>query len=208
MPIVRGEAGIDIFEEQREQAALASDPYGVWLHNFLWAMLDPGALYELYWWSGNLRDQPGPDGNPANGLFEIYAPYNDFMANVPINGGGYVEINLAPPPGARIVGQQNNNGNQSALAHLWISNLSHTWKNVVDGVEPGSLTGTAILSGMAPDTSFTVEWWDFNTRGELRIRRETLTSGANGQLSLNLVIPAIKGLPVTDTAVKIGTYAP
>ena len=90
MPIVRGEAGIDIFEEQREQAALASDPYGVWLHNFLWATLHPGGLYELYWWSGNLRDQPGPDGNPANGLFEIYAPYNEFMADIPLNGGGYV----------------------------------------------------------------------------------------------------------------------
>ncbi len=207
MPIVRGEAGIDIFEEQREQAALATDPYGVWLHHFLWATLHPGGLYELYWWSGNLRDQPGPDGNPANGLFEIYAPYNEFMADIPLNGGGYVEINVITPPGTRIVGQQNNYGKQSALAHLWISNLSHTWAEVVDGVDPGSLAGTLVLAGMAPDTSFTVEWWDFNTCGELRTRKETLKSDASGQIKLGLSISPISGLPVTDTAVKIGDYA-
>jgi hypothetical protein len=130
------------------------------------------------------------------------------MADVPLNGGGYVEINVFPPPGTRIVGQQNNYGNQSALAHLWISNLSHTWVNVVDGVDPGSLGGTVILSGMVPDTSFMVEWWDFNTRGELMIRNETLRSDASGQIKLGLSISPISGLPVTDTAVKIGTYAP
>ena len=84
----------------------------------------------------------------------------------------------------------------------------HTWKNVVDGVDPGSLAGTLVLAGMAPDTSFTVEWWDFNPRGELRIRKETLKSDASGQIRLSLSISPISGLPVTDTAVKIGTYPP
>ena len=130
------------------------------------------------------------------------------MANIPINGGGYVEISAEPPPNTHIVGQQNNYGEQSDLAHLWISNQSHTWKTVVEGVETGSLGGTVVLAGMAPDTSFTVEWWDFNTRGELRVRNETLRSDASGQIKLGLSISPISGLPVTDTAVKIGEYPP
>jgi hypothetical protein len=130
------------------------------------------------------------------------------MADVPLNGGGYVEIDVEPLPNTRIVGQQNKYGKQSDLAHLWISNQSHTWAEVVDGVDPGSLAGTVVLAGMAPDTSFTVEWWDFNTRGEIRIRNETLSSGASGQIKLGLSISPIRGLPVTDTAVKIGEYPP
>jgi hypothetical protein len=208
MPVVRGEAGIDRFDRQREQAELAEDSSGVWLHNFIWAMLHPGGLYELYWWSDNIHTQPGPDGNTSNGLFEIYAPYNEFMADIPLNKGGYVDIGVTLPAITRVVGQQNNGGQHSNRAHLWIANLKHTWKNVIDGVDYGDLEGMVTLTGMKPETDFPVEWWDFNTRGELRIRNEILPSDASGQIRLDLSLPAINGLPVTDTAVKIGEYAP
>jgi hypothetical protein len=204
MPVVRGEAGIDSFDQQREQAALAEDVYGVWLHNFIWAMLDPGGLYELYWWSDNIRNQPGPDGDTSNGLFEIFAPYQEFMSDIPLNTGGYVAINTTQPEDLLVAGQQNNGGSLSDQAHLWIRAADYTWKNVVDGVEPGSLRGEIRISGLAANTVFTVEWWKFNMRGELGIRTETVNSDTSGEIRLGLTNLEINGMPVTDAAVKIG----
>ncbi len=202
-PIVRGEAGIDAsLTQQSENPALANDTNGVWLHNYIWAMLHPGGLYELYWWSDNVRNRPGPDGNTANGLFEIFAPYNDFMANVPINAGGYVDIAVAQSGNNRVVGQKNNNGNGSTLAHLWIQDTRHAWKTPTSG----NLSGTITVNGMKPNTTFAVEWWDFNTKGELRKRNENLTSNSSGSLTLNISASTYNGSAIVDTAVKIGTY--
>ena len=99
MPVVRGEAGIDTLEQQKEQSALAADSNGVWLHNYTWAMLHSGGMYDLIWWSDNIRTNPGPDGDASNGLFEVFAPYNDFMSDIPLNAGGYVDIDVTSPAG-------------------------------------------------------------------------------------------------------------
>ena len=203
MPIVRGEAGIDVLSAQNEQDILANDLNGVWLHNFTWAGLDSGGLYELYWWSNNLRNKPGPDGNTANGLFEIFLPYNEFMSNIPLNAGGYIDIGIPEAGNNRVVGQKNNNGNSSTQAHLWIQDKRHTFKNL----NGGNLTGTFAVTGMKPNSTFPVEWWDFNTKGRLNKRISTIASDNSGNISLSLnSLPAIDGLVVTDTAIKIGNY--
>ena len=203
MPIVRGEAGIDSLEQQKEQSALANDINGVWLHNITWAMLHPGGMYELYWWSGNIRTKPGPDGDTSNGLFDVFAPYNDFMSNIPLNAGGYVDISVSPPAGIRVVGQKNNNGSNATKAHLWIQDLDHKWRTPSSGNLSGSLT----ISGMKANTRFTIEWWDFNSKGTLHKRWGTISSNSSGIISLNFSgLPPINGLPVVDTAVKIGGY--
>jgi hypothetical protein len=75
---------------------------------------------------------------------------------------------------------------------------------VVDGVEPGSLRGEVRISGLAADTVFTVEWWEFNVRGELGNRTETVNTDTSGEIRLELTILEINGMPVTDAAVKIG----
>jgi len=203
MPIVRGEAGIDTLDQQKEQSALANDKNGVWLHNFTWAMLHPGGMYELYWWSGNIRTNPGPDGDTSNGLFEVFAPYNEFMSDIPLNGGGYVDINVSPPSGTRVVGQKNRNGSGATQAHLWIQDLDHKWGTPSSGNLSASLT----ITGMIPNTTFPIEWWDFNYMGTLNKRTGTISSDSSGNIELILRdLPAINGSPVVDTAVKIGSY--
>jgi len=204
MPIVRGEAGIDTLGEQREQSALAEDTNGVWLHNYTWAMLHPGGMYELYWWSDNIRTSPGPDGDPSNGLFEIYGPYNDFMSNIPLNAGGYVDIDVSPPSGIRVVGQKNNNGIGASKAHFWIQDVDHRWRTP----DSGRLSGTLTISGMKPNSSFSIEWWDFNSKGILNKRTGTISSDNLGLIVIDFGdLPTIDGLPVVDTAVKIGEYS-
>lgn len=201
-PIVRGEAGIDVLGQQNEQDILASDTNGVWLHNFTWSGLDPGGLYELYWWSDNIRNRPGPDGNSANGLFEIFKDYNEFMTNIPLNAGGYVDIGVASSGNSRVVGQKNNNGNGSTLAHLWIQDTRHTFKST----SAGNLSGTFTITGMKPNTSFPVEIWSFNTRGQLSKSSSNLSSNSSGQLTISISQSSFNGSAVVDAAVKIGDY--
>jgi hypothetical protein len=210
MPIVRGEAGIDFISgPQEEIAAMRNDTYGVWLHNFTWAMLSHHGSYELYWWADrSLGLNPGPDGSVTNGLREIFAPYVDFMANIPVANGRYQNASpTASASNVRVVGQKNNLNQTATHAHLWIQNSNHIWRNVVDGVSYGSLSGTVTLGGFAANTSYPAEWWDFNTRGVLRSRNTTLSSNSSGVITLSLnSLPTINSLPVTDTAVKIGNY--
>lgn len=209
MPVVRGEAGIDkSLTNQGENDQLANDKYGVWLHNFTWARMHPGGLYELYWWTDILRNEPdvgvvGPDGNGANGLHEVWLPFHQFMSNVPVNAGGYVNIGIAESGNNRVLGQKNNNGSGATNAHLWIQDTRHKWKTPGSG----SLAGTFTITGMKPSTSFPVEWWDFNTKGELRKRTENLTSNASGNLVLTISAATYNGSAIVDTGVKIGTYS-
>ena len=203
MPVVRGEAGIDTLEQQQEQSALAADSNGVWLHNYTWAMLHSGGMYELYWWSDNIRNNPGPDGDASNGLFEVFAPYNDFMSDIPLNAGGYVDIDVSSPEGVRVVGQKNRDGEDATNAHLWIQDLEHKWRTPTSGNLRGSLT----ITGMKADASFPIEWWDFNSRGILNKRTGTISSNNLGSIDIDFRdLPSINGLPVVDTAVKIGSY--
>jgi hypothetical protein len=203
MPIVRGEAGIDTLEQQIEQSGLAEDIHGVWLHNFTWAMLHPGGMYELYWWSENIRTNPGPDGDNSNGLFEIFEPYHDFMKDIPINRGGYVDIDVSPPLGIRVVGQKNNPGSNATKAHLWIQDMEHKWRTP----DSGNLGGSIVLAGMKASMEYPIEWWDFNFKGTLNIRTGTVLSDSAGRILMTLDdLPAIDGSPVVDTAVKIGEY--
>ncbi len=209
LPIVRGEAGIDqTINNQSENQDYDNDKYGVWLHNFTWARVHPGGLYDLYWWSNVLRNDPdagivGPDGIGANGLHEIWKPYNDFMCNVPVNQGGYVDIGITASGNNRILGQKNNNGSSSTLAHLWIQDTRHQWKTP----ESGSLSGTFMISGMKPSTTFPVEFWYFNTKGQLTKNNQNLTSNSSGQLTLMVSPATYNGSAIVDIAVKIGTYS-
>ena len=59
---------------------------------------------------------------------------------------------------------------------------------------------------MKPNTTFNVEWWDFNTKIGLRKRTQTLTSNGSGNLVLNVTASSFDGANVTDIAVKIGEY--
>lgn len=198
-PIVRGEAGLDFVDNQIQNPDLGLDLNGVWLHNFLWSTLDPGGMYELYWWGDNLENQPGPDGEP--GLYEVYGYLYDFVQNIPLNNGYYQDAQAeASDPKMRVTGQKDL-ANQRA--HLWVQNRQHTWRNVVDEAEDISgLAGTLILGGFNPNTPLPVEWHEFTTQGLPVIRSNTVVTDGDG----NIVLELPGDMQITDVGIKIGTY--
>jgi hypothetical protein len=184
MPLVRGEAGLDHpGGEQDELDDLAQDTEGVWLHNFIWGGINPGGMYDLYWWTDNIRDHD---------LYDHYKSYRDFMDGIPLNNGYYQDAEaVTSHPELRAWGQKDI---VDGKAHLWIQNRHHTWRNVVDGVIISELSGQVTIPDMAPG-SYQVEWW--NTYTGAIIKTEVVEASSGG-LVLNLPAPLSD-----DVAVKV-----
>jgi hypothetical protein len=198
-PIMRGEAGIDFLGEQTEQPDLALDKTGVWLHNYTWALLDPGAMTELYWWGDNLANQPGPDGKP--GLYEIYGYFHDFIKDIPFNNGHYQGAAAqASNPNLRVIGQKDTLDDR---AHLWVQNKNHTWRNVVEGANNiNGLSGTVTLGGFKANSTFNVAWYAFTTQGIPDIQTSTVDSDGAGTIVLSMPTDP----QISDAGIKIGDY--
>ncbi|RPI29586.1 MAG: hypothetical protein EHM61_01130 [Acidobacteria bacterium] len=199
-PIVRGECGIDFVAKQQENPDLARDQQGIWLHNYTWAGLDAGALYELYWWHENRETQPGPDGQP--GLHDVYRPYFNFLSGIPVNNGKYEDLKaVASNGGIRVVGQKDS---AAGRAHGWVQNKQHTWRNVVDGVAISPVSGDVTIGGFAPGTVYEIEWWDTYQIGDVAqpLSKTTSTASTSGEVTVPV------GSLTTDVAFKITRKAP
>lgn len=182
-PVMRGETGIDFLNQQQPQPDLAMDENGVWLHNLLWSTLDPGGMSEFLWWMDEINNQPGPDGAP--GLFEIFRYFSEFMADIPLSNGYYEDASaLLSDPNLRSTGQKDALHGQ---AHLWVQNRRHIWRNVVEEVAGLSgMSGTAVLDGFAPLSTFEVSWYLFDTGGLPKIETELVTSDEAGTIKIDL----------------------
>ena len=183
-PVVRGETGIDFLNLQQEQPDLAQDAQGIWLHNFLWSTLDAGALTELYWWTDNIENSPGPDGQP--GLYEIYGNFYDFVSGIPLDNGHYEEAApVVSNPDLRVVGQKDL---AHQRAHLWIQNRRHTWRNVVDTAPTLAASGSLTLSGFQGGHVYVVRWWNtYAANGSQTVAgTDTITAQPNGDLVLTI----------------------
>ena len=188
-PVVRGEAGF-VEPGRGEWPELARDRYGVWLHNYLWAALGAGGLYELYWYTENIRQ---------NDLYFQYRAVRDFVDDIPLDNGRYEDAKAqASDPDVRVVGQKDV---VAGRAYLWVGNRNHTWWSVVNGTGWGRLSGTVTVPGLAPSQRRSVTWWRFDGAGSPTVRRSVATSDALGNLLLSL-----SALPdtTTDVAIKIG----
>jgi len=188
-PVVRGEGGLDAPDNQSESVlGLSRDATGVWLHNFLWSALDGGGLYEIYWWNTHIWDA-GYDHRGA------YRAIRNFLDDVPLNRGGYVDWGgSVTNPALRVAGQKNA---AAGSLYLWVQNRQHTWKNVVDGVPIAPASGEIVIPGLTPGATFSLDWWDTYTPGGRILSTETLTADSGG--SLRIVIAPL----VTDLALKI-----
>jgi hypothetical protein len=183
-PVVRGEAGIDhAGGPQTELLELTDDTEGVWLHNYTWGLVNPGGMYELYWWVENIRN---------HNLYPVYKPFRDFMDGVPLNNGNYVDAEARTSnAGLRAWGQKDPVGGR---AHLWIQNEHHTWFNVVSEVPIAPLDGTITMSGFQSGTVEAV-WWDPYAGTVISV--EIIPVGPSGVVTLS-----VSGLE-TDTACHI-----
>jgi hypothetical protein len=197
-PVVRGEAGItDLISDFNQDPDLIKDTQGIWLHKFLFSQVDPGALYELYWYTDVIRE---------NRLYPIFKRFRDFMADVPINSGDFVDLQpTVTNPSLRVLGQKDLTYQR---AILWIDNRAHTWRQVVNGETIAPISGTIQIGGFRPNTVLNVEWWN-TCSGELPstctvgvLSRTTVLVDAIGNIVLN-----VENL-VRDEAVKIGGSLP
>ncbi|HMN30988.1 MAG TPA: hypothetical protein PKE45_22725, partial [Caldilineaceae bacterium] len=189
--------GIDFVDHQDEQPDLALDRQGLWLHNLVWSTLDASAMTELYWWTGNIMNQPGPDGEA--GLYEIYGAFYNFVHTLPLNNGHYQDAQAqASDPNLRVVGQKDLFYQN---AHLWLQNRGDTWRAAVDGVDVAPITSTVTITGFQPGQDYLLQWWDttINDPAHQITKSETITALPNGDLAL-----VVDGL-VGDAAVKIAS---
>jgi hypothetical protein len=200
-PVIRGEAGIDLNGVQQEPSVIFGDTQGVWLHNFIWAALHPGALGELYWWKEGRERGPGPDGSTQNGLLEICKALRWFTNDIPISNGNYQDAAArSANANLRLIGQKDL---KNGRAHLWIQNKNHTWKNVVDHMSVAPQSGSVTIVGFVPHTAYSVEWWDTYAHTAPSWIQSNVTTDGSGTLTL-----LVSNL-TTDTAVKIkGPGAP
>jgi hypothetical protein len=185
MPLVRGETGIDFPDRQEWNPELNKDTQGIWLHNNVWGQINPGGMYELFWWVSETIPET---------LYPHYLTYRNFMAGIPLSNGHYQDAAAATSqPDLRAWGQRDDvNGRM----HLWIQNIQHTWKRVVSGSSIPPLSGTVTLSHV-PAGTYQVTWWDTYRVEQPIIRTEQITS-AGGTLQLTLPQPL-----ASDIAVKL-----
>lgn len=177
-PITRGEVSIFSPPNCEEAPDKVNDTRGVWLHNFVWAGINPGGMYEFYWDPIHIRQ---------NNLYHIYHPYRDFMDGIPLSSGFYQDAEAeSSNPNLRVWGQKDV---AHGGLHLWVQNGNHTWRKVVDGVSISPQSGTIRVEGFSPGEVLQVEWWDtwpeYSDKG-IEGRTETKTVDPQGHLEFEI----------------------
>lgn len=195
-PIVRGETGLtDNGTEPGTRDLLTKDPNALWLHNYLWAQLGSGGVIETGYWYTDYEWGGVRYGHLYNGGFDhrpSFKPFTDFLSNIPMANGHYVDLQAGfNQSNLRVIGQKDTANNR---AHVWIQNSGHTWNSPT----ATAVSDTITIGGFSPNTSLPVEQWD-TYLGTITDRSSKTTNG-NGILSLS-----VSNL-TTDVAYKIGDY--
>jgi hypothetical protein len=188
-PIVRGETGLDAVDNQSESVlGVSRDTTGVWLHNFLWSALDSGGLYELYWWTTHIWTSSF-DHRPQ------YLGPTNFLRDVPLNKGGYVDWGGTVSNSAlKVFGQKNISAGGLIL---WVQNAAYTWKNVVDGVSIAAQSGEVVVPGFVAGRTYQLERWNTQVPGGQITTTQSLVADGSG--SLRIGVTSLQ----TDAAFKI-----
>lgn len=150
-PVTRGEVALGDDQDYKGDSEhdQSRDTEGVWLHHFLWAQINPGGLYELYWDATNIQ---------RYNLYSHFKHFRDFMDGIPLNNGRYRDAQASvSDPNLRVLGQVDPIARRG---HLWIHNRQHTWRNVVDGVSIPAVPSATITIPNLPEGTYRVEWWD------------------------------------------------
>jgi hypothetical protein len=203
-PFIRGETAWSFTAPAPRDVFGDNTDGGEWLHDYIWAGVNPGGLMEHYFatsfWTKhfyNLTASPPYDHRP------MYKSYYDFIKDVPLSNGRYADAAASSTnPAIRAWGQKDTTNRR---AHLWIANKNHTWYNKIGGYPGGPapvgispVSGTVSVGGFIPNTAYTVQWWD--TYGGTVASTQTKTSTATGNIDLTITNLS------TDIAVKISGF--
>jgi len=181
MPLIRGETGFG--------SEVTSDTDAIWMHNYIWGLINSGGMYEQYWCEHNEFGQ-SPDPR------EHFLPFKHFMEGIPLNNGNFVDAGATAGSGLRAWGQVDTSAGKT---HLWIQNKSHTWKNIVDGNPIPAVTGTVELPNVVANKKYAVQWWDpyESNKSQQVISTEIVYADGSGTLTLDVTDLQ------TDIAVKV-----
>lgn len=181
-PLVRGETALDVESTPDGMSILNQDRNGKWLHDFVWGQINSGGMYDL-WWYGTQNIEDNPNSGRTGNLYPIYRTFSNFMADVPLNNGNYIDAQAVTSNPNLIAWGQRDEAN--GRAHLWIRNRENTWRNAIENKSNPALEGTIRLP--MPAGTYRVEWWDpYKTRDAIFM---TLVAESNGVLSLALPRP-------------------
>jgi len=178
-PLIKGEAYIMCSEAPADLTCpgLENDTRGVWLHNFVWAQVQPNTLYEILWIQRDLNDHD---------LRWEYGRFRNFLNGIPLNNGFYQDAQATSTNGDLRAWGQKDTTNHGL--HLWIQNKNHTWKNVTDGINIPSEQGNVTVNGFTPGKTVQVEWWNTWT-GQIS-STENQTVNAQGELAFDIPVLA------------------
>lgn len=196
-PIVRGEAGMvphSSSTDDKNGLGLHKDLTGTWYHNYVWSSLDQGALHEIYWYA-----DPHVYSKGVYDHRHVALSLHNFLDGIALNNGQYQGLAAdVSNSNLRVAGQKDV---ASGNAHVWIQNINHTWKNVVDGIAITPASGTMRIGGFVPNKAFRLEWWNTRTSANQMVVAETATSTSLGFLEI-----PIKAL-MSDIALKISNVS-
>ncbi len=184
-PIIRGETGFTQSGTEPESNEIKQDSEGIWLHNFIWAGVNPGGLIESYWYEEEHIYNDTVEFRPH------FKTYYNFIADVPLNNGHYqdaaaqVTVTTGNDGDIRAWGQKDG---ANGCAHLWMQNRRHTWANVVNGAAIPAVAGTVEISGFVPLESYIVEQWDTYQPDAAQqiIQTDTLTAQNDGSILITV----------------------
>jgi hypothetical protein len=195
-PIIRGETGFTKSGSGPESDEIKQDTDGIWLHNLIWAGINPGGLIESYWYENEHIYNGAVDFRPH------YKTYFNFVEDIPLNNGYYQDA------AAQVIVTKGDSGDIRAwgqkdlthsCAHLWIQNKNHTWQNVVDGMSIPAVTGTIQLSGFQPNASYTLQWWNPYEPDKTSQIFKTATVVSQSDGSVAFLVKVL----ITDTAIQL-----
>jgi len=196
-PMVIGEAGVGNSAGTLTAGNNDTDTQGVWLHQYIWANLNRGGAYFIYWYVDTLF---------SHQLSPLFGPYRKFMEGqagdtinkrVPLNNGKYQDVGLTLPAGVRGWGQKDivNGG-----AHFWIYDQNYSWTNTGGGTAVGGKQ----VSFTLPAKNYIVEFWNTWPSGWTGITNagQVTTQNINHPGgTMTLTIPT--GIQTKDVAVKV-----
>jgi len=196
-PVIRGEVGFVVSGSEPYSELLLADTQGIWLHNFIWAGINPGGMIESYWYEKPHIVNIRPNGTTIFDHRPQFRPFYTFIKDIPLSNGFYQDVRaVSSNSEIRILGQKDlTNGK----AHLWIQNTQHSWMNVLNGLSITGLSGQVQIAGFQPNQSYSLQWWDpyeVDPTDQI-ILTEIVASGKDGVISI-----PVQNL-VSDVAVQI-----
>jgi hypothetical protein len=150
-------------------------------------------MYDLFWWATETIPE---------GIYDNFLSYRNFMEGIPLSNGHYFDVDASTTnPKLRAWGQRDD---VNGAMHLWVQNMEHTWKNVVENHPNSSVDGTIIIPNI-PDGDYEAQWWRTNSNPSPIFLTQTLTASDG---TLEIVLPITVSDDVAVKVIRLGGAAP